>query len=68
MNGFHPWKCLVVWFKRATGIGYREFPSLEDKKQRAADLRYNSNDLVVQVEQLERDIRRRGSMWQNGFE
>lgn len=58
--------CVIVWLKRATGIGYEDFPPLTPMKLDARMLKYNTDDLVVQTEQLERDLRRRGKLDDNG--
>lgn len=57
-----PIRLMVVWIKRATGIGYREFPPLNISSENTKKLRKNSDDLVIQIEQLERDLRRRGQL------
>lgn len=59
-------KTAIIWFKRATGIGYVEFPPLDINPQAAKELKINSDDLVLQMEQLERDLRRRGQLPHRG--
>lgn len=58
----NPMEFISVWFKRATGIGYEEYPPLTVYKRNAEEMKVKTDDLVVQVEQLERDLRRRGHL------
>jgi hypothetical protein len=62
-----PFLCLnqiVIWLKRATGIGYKKFPPLPKTMvvdPRAADPIKRKSDVVVrEIERLERELRRRG--------
>lgn len=66
IKGFCPLGIMIVWFKRATGIGYKKFPPLEVDTKVTRRLKEDSDDLVVQLEQLERDLRRRGHLPPHG--
>lgn len=57
----------LTWLSRATGIGYRPYPALSDVVQahRVYELRRNSDRLVVEVQQLERELRRSGQLPRN---
>jgi hypothetical protein len=49
-----------IWLSRATGIGYQPFPPIS--AERAFSFARRSDALVNQVEQLERELRRRGEL------
>lgn len=51
---------LLLWLSRATGVGYRDFRPMDLSKDDTKALERKTDTLVIQVEQLEREIRRHG--------
>lgn len=64
MNKFFcPLRDVIVWFMRATGIGYKRFPNLvgsEVDPNTGDKLLVKSDQMVEQVEKLERELRKIG--------
>lgn len=57
------WRDILIWVKRATGVGYRRFAPLvgnEIDVDKSRYLRLRSDKLVDDVEQLEMELRKIG--------
>lgn len=57
-----PLKDAINWMSRATGIGYHPPPPLAPQVEYAQAVQQKTDELVIQVEQLERELRRRGEL------
>jgi hypothetical protein len=57
-------KTAIVWAKRATGVGYKDFPPLSKEPlihpERGDLLKQKSSQVVKEVERLERELSRLG--------
>lgn len=54
---------VLTWVSRATGIGYRNFEPVSHEHIRGVlQVERESSVLARQVEQLERELRRRGEL------
>ncbi len=55
-------RILGIWLSRATGIGYRSYPPLEEviEPEKASEARRKADYLVRELDELEREIRNRG--------
>lgn len=62
MEWWCPLHIAAIWISRATGIGYRDFPPIDQHFRGARDLQHQTDALVIQIEQLERELRRRGDL------
>jgi hypothetical protein len=70
-NRFCPLKRLIVWLKRATGLGYSKYPPLPDSPpvdpQTGERLKKKSDEVVQEVERLEKELGKLGirtnSLW-----
>lgn len=56
-----PLKIALIWISRGTGIAYRRFQPIEVEDY-ILQVKHQSNKLERQVEQLERELRRRGEL------
>lgn len=50
---------ILIWLKRATGIGYEEFPLLDSEcHEQTEKIKEKANQVQKDVELLERELRR----------
>jgi hypothetical protein len=58
-----PFREIIVWLSRATGVGYRRYEPLVAKEvdiKKASDLREKADRLAMDIERLERELRKHG--------
>lgn len=56
-------RTLLVWLKRATGIGYKHYPVLPDgvvDQKRAKEFNARADKLAHDIEELDKELRRNG--------
>ena len=54
---------IIMWIKRATGIGYRQYPPLDEsilREHHLPSLKKNSEKLVRDFGRLEQELKNRG--------
>lgn len=60
MNWRETMLAIIVWAKRASGIGYYEFPPLSEHVEKARELRDRSAEIAVELDKLARELESRG--------
>lgn len=58
-------KTAFVWISRATGLGYQPYPPLvgsEVSVDHAIKFKHKTDKLVLDVQRLDRELRRRGQL------